>query len=433
MITVRNFDAAGDRFDLVAFLATFIATEDGVSFSDEEIVVADAISTREIALLGAFSGLGTSNPSGTIRSIEVRENGQLLNSTEGLSFDLLEILEAIETDPAALENFRDPIRFEGSSNDDVFVGDVLDDRLLGRQGDDALTGGDGRDFINGGVGVDTADYSLETGSSGVEVNLRAERGFDTFGLRDTLISIENVTGSDFADRIFGDDGDNRIDGLAGNDVINAKGGDDSVFGGVGADDIVLGAGDDVAFGGGGDDVIGGRVGDDEINGGVGADILLGQLGDDTISGDDGADMINGGLGADTIDGGDGDDEILGRNDDDIINGGDGDDFINAGVGNDRIDGGLGDDVLIGGANGDIFVYDEENFGEDQIIRFNADVDRIEIDTGLAADYGALDFEVVSVGSGDEASFNTVVTFGGGSLVFVNRTGWRLVEEVFDFV
>ena len=89
-----------------------------------------------------------------------------------------------------------------------------------------MNGGVGADTLDGGAGLDTADYS--TAGSGILVNL--DSGFTSRGeaAGDTLISIENVTGSAFDDIIVGaNDESNVLSGGAGNDTLFGLGGDDT--------------------------------------------------------------------------------------------------------------------------------------------------------------------------------------------------------------
>jgi Ca2+-binding RTX toxin-like protein len=96
----------------------------------------------------------------------------------------------------------------GSFYDDHLIGDNQINELSGGAGEDTLTGGDGADILNGGSGSDTADYS--NASSGVELNLaRGEHEGDTY------ISIENLSGSGFDDRMKGDRTANLLPGQGG--------------------------------------------------------------------------------------------------------------------------------------------------------------------------------------------------------------------------
>ena len=144
----------------------------------------------------------------------------------------------------------------GTGDDDVMVSlggsDVLSgadgsDLLLGGDGDDVLSGGAGDDRLIGGLGTDTADYS--DASSGVTINLENGEGLDGDGGVDTLISIENLIGSDHDDVFINNARDNVMIGGDGSDtfIFNAvDGGDDLIQDFTsGEDSIVLAAG---AFG-----------------------------------------------------------------------------------------------------------------------------------------------------------------------------------------
>ena len=130
----------------------------------------------------------------------------------------------------------------GGAGDDVLSGGAGDDQIFGQEGDDTLNGGPGDDLLDGGEDNDTADYSDAVG--GVEVRLELQGNPQDVGGGeglDTLVSIENLTGSGFDDRLFGDGADNRLSGGAGDDLLH---------GGLGRDELLGGAGDDrFAFGG----------------------------------------------------------------------------------------------------------------------------------------------------------------------------------------
>lgn len=98
-----------------------------------------------------------------------------------------------------------------------------------------------------------------------------------------------------ADRLFGTDFSDVMEGKGGNDVLFGFGGNDVMDGD---------AGNDVLRGGGGND---------NMEGGTGADRLFGDAGNDVISGDNGNDFMDGGAGNDrfVFDSGEGDDRIQG--------------------------------------------------------------------------------------------------------------------------
>src|SRR5215208_8053289 len=101
------------------------------------------------------------------------------------------------------------------------IGTDGDDTLQGLGGDDQLTGGKGADLLDGGEGIDTARY--DNGSS-VEVNLLEHQGVIGDAAGDTLLNIENLSGSAFIDRLLGDNGANVLQGHGGSDSLVGEGG-----------------------------------------------------------------------------------------------------------------------------------------------------------------------------------------------------------------
>lgn len=170
--------------------------------------------------------------------------------------------------------------FEGN---DVLVGGHGDDLLSGGSGNDTLRGGYGINTLNGGSGIDTADYAaFGTNTSyvtslGVYANLATGIAYARAvaqDLDDTLVSIENLNGSGFADKLYGNSIDN---------VIKGNNGNDAVYGGAGADDLYGGNGADWLNGQTGDDYVNGGAGNDEIWGGGNADYLVGGTGFDVFN------------------------------------------------------------------------------------------------------------------------------------------------------
>jgi Ca2+-binding RTX toxin-like protein len=125
----------------------------------------------------------------------------------------------------------------GRAGDDTLVGGTGDDVLDGGHDQDILDGGEGADQLDGGDGVDTALYH---GWSGVQVSLSAGAGSGGEAEGDTLVNIENVVGTWYADVIEGDSQVNVLNGAGGNDILDGAGGDDTLIGGAGADDFVFG-------------------------------------------------------------------------------------------------------------------------------------------------------------------------------------------------
>jgi Ca2+-binding RTX toxin-like protein len=229
----------------------------------------------------------------------------------------------------------------GNGGNDILAGGAGADTLAGGDGDDILSGGAGADSLDGGLGVDTADY--RGALAGVTASLAAG-GTGGEALGDTFTGIENLSGSDWDDRLTGDSGSNLIIGLAGADTLAGGAGDDTLLGGLGADRLDGGTGMDLAsyadatagvivdmvnpanstglaagdtfvgveglLGGDFDDDLRGDALANLIQGGNGNDWLLGRAGNDTLIGGAGNDNFFGGAGADLFDGGSGVDRAV---------------------------------------------------------------------------------------------------------------------------
>src|SRR5262249_9970914 len=103
-----------------------------------------------------------------------------------------------------------------SAGFDTLKGDGGANRLMGGDNGDILMGRGGDDILDGGNGSDTASYADAT--AGVTVDLSITGPQNTGEGFDTLISIENVTGSAFADTLKGTSGNNILNGGAGDDT-----------------------------------------------------------------------------------------------------------------------------------------------------------------------------------------------------------------------
>jgi Ca2+-binding RTX toxin-like protein len=250
---------------------------------------------------------------------------------------------------------------KGTNGGDSLFGTSTGDTISGLGGNDSLKGFGGADFIDGGAGIDTVFYG--DSSAGVSINLATGRCFGGSAEGDTLVSIENVFGSNFNDTITGTSGANQLHGGEGNDVIKGGGGNDFLDGGNGNDILVStiwdactldgGAGDDTFKGSGAADVLIGGAGSDtadfshrsfvtislgdplpywagletphaqfisieNLTGTSGQDTLVGNGGSNVIRGGDSADNVIGGGGADIMYGGTGNDHIYVDNAGDVV-------------------------------------------------------------------------------------------------------------------
>lgn len=131
---------------------------------------------------------------------------------------------------------------EGLGSDDTLAGNGGNDTLLGGAGNDILAPAGGVDVADGGGGTDTAtffdlpfelDADLTTGEA-TYVNA------DDVTIVDSLISIENLTGTSLDDMLTGDDNDNVIEGGEGNDTLIGGDGADTLISGIEGIDVLTG-------------------------------------------------------------------------------------------------------------------------------------------------------------------------------------------------
>jgi Ca2+-binding RTX toxin-like protein len=241
-------------------------------------------------------------------------------------------------------------------------GSAFADTLTGNSNGNVLTGGGGNDTLNGGGGTDRAVFSGAIANyafalSGANVVVTDNRAGSPDGA-DTLSSIEEVDfdGSTFTLRA-GTDGANTISVNGGNDLLLGFGGNDTLNAGGSSDVLIGGAGNDALNGGSGSDTaaFSGPLSDYSFSL-SGANVVV----TDGVAGRDGADTLTsietvrfgtqslslnaGSNGNNTIDANGGNDLVLGFG------------------GTDTLTGGTGVDVLFGGAGNDTFVFDDGDAG-----------------------------------------------------------------------
>ena len=109
--------------------------------------------------------------------------------------------------------------------------------LVGNTLDNVLFAGAGNNILNGSSGTDTASYQYATG--GINASLAITTAQATSGSgSDTFISIENLSGSVYADKLTGNSASNTLNGADGADTL---------IGGVGADTLTGGNGSDIFY------------------------------------------------------------------------------------------------------------------------------------------------------------------------------------------
>ncbi|WP_342238470.1 calcium-binding protein, partial [Inquilinus sp. OTU3971] len=121
----------------------------------------------------------------------------------------------------------------GGQANDTLAGDAGANILQGWSGDDVLRGGAGADRLDGGAGTDTASYYSAT--TGVVVSLASGTGSSGEAQGDILTGIENLSGGQSWDSLYGNAGANVLQGWNGNDLLVGRAGKDTLTGGAGAD------------------------------------------------------------------------------------------------------------------------------------------------------------------------------------------------------
>ncbi|VIO75412.1 Bifunctional hemolysin/adenylate cyclase [Bradyrhizobium ivorense] len=317
------------------------------------------------------------------------------------------------------------------------VGNAGDNWIQGGSGNDFLTGAGGNNVLNGAGGSDTADYSAAPGA--ISIDLSTGHGQNGYGGTDTYISIENIIGSNNADTVIGDSGNNTLNGGAGaantmqggagNDtyIVQAVGDSITEFANEGTDQVQTGLGflvlaanvenlthigsnDFTGIGNELNNLIIGGTGNDYLVGGAGNDTLIDGAGLNTLQGGTGDDIYAVQSNADTVFefANEGIDEVqtflasytLSPNVEKLT-------FIGAtshtGTGNNLANtftGGAGNDTFTGAGGNDIYNYRAAGNGFDTINDFNPDnADATEHDvidlTGRGLNFGALTFTSVN--------------------------------------
>ena len=237
----------------------------------------------------------------------------------------------------------------GGSGDDSITGNAADNTLTGGDGDDVLQGGAGADSLVGGAGTDTASYAASSVGVTVDLLTGTTSGGDAVG--DTFSSIENLSGSDFADTLTGDLGANSIYGGNGSDTIHGGGGDDFLYGQGGGDSLFGDDGDDTLFASYSSEGLDGGAGSDTVSYAastsyVRIDLALGTATHGYAYSDT---LVN----IENLIGSDYNDTLTGNNLSNTLTGGDGRDWLDGNAADDSLLGGLGNDILIGGTGADI--------------------------------------------------------------------------------
>ena len=243
----------------------------------------------------------------------------------------------------------------GTGEADLLLGLAGDDTLRGLAGADTLEGGEGTDILEGGAGADTYVFDGEWGADTIRGDTdggflqffnAAGIGDFRFSRADTNSDAVITTGSNSVTIVADAYGHGRYTLQHGSGSAITTLGKLS----IGTDEVDDLTGSDEA------DLLFGFAGVDTLHGNGGADILYGGKHGDMLYGETGSDTLYGGRGGDRLEGGAGDDTLYG---------GGGGDTLEGGADDDTLDGGEHDDILDGGAGADTYVF-RGDFGADTI-------------------------------------------------------------------
>ena len=318
----------------------------------------------------------------------------------------------------------------GSAFNDTLIGQANNNILNGGAGDDVLEGMDGADALIGGAGIDTASYAHA--NAGVTADINGVIAGTNQALGDTFSSIENVTGSNFNDFLYGNSLDNVMVGGLGDDYIDGGGGKDTASYATATGAVNINMTTNIVTGAAGNDTL---VSIEKVIGSTFVDTITGSSGDDVIDGGAGADIIDGGLGSDTIsyeNATSGTNLTLGvhvAGEDYLTSieniwGSQYGDTLTGDAGDNAIEGGLGDDTLIGGANtvlGDTVSYEHASAGVTVSLAIaiaqNTGVTGLDILSGFENLLGSAFNDVLTGDAG-----NNVINGGLGDDILIGSAG-----------
>lgn len=178
-------------------------------------------------------------------------------ATAGVIVD--KITNTIHDGQGGIDTVIDPsggsFSFDLTVFDDTFIGDDRGNYMGTNRGNDTFDGRGGSDTWNGAKAP-----------SGVKVNLSLveNNAEDGFGFIDTVVNVENVNGSAYADEITGNNGNNRLWGNDSGDTLKGLGRNDFLYGGAGEDTLYGGGGRDYLYGGADRDTLYGEAGRDRF-------------------------------------------------------------------------------------------------------------------------------------------------------------------------
>jgi Ca2+-binding RTX toxin-like protein len=311
------------------------------------------------------------------------------------------------------------------------VGSRFDDTLTGNSLDNVLVPLLGNDTVDGRGGNDTVDYSrdhildrttnspgllfvhLSTGHA-VESVFNPSTGTFVTVSEDTLISIENVIGTQGNDSILGNDQANTLDGRGGDDFLDGELGNDTIIGGGGFDTVgyashdglsnLIGEVDTISLG------LNGADGSYKRTGIVG--ISFGSINSQTFE----SDVLRG------------IEAVTGSNHSETINGNEQRNVFEGRGGNDHINGGAGDDSYVfltfttaPSPVGNDVLFDESGIDDVQVSRFSDVTSAVRDGNDLVVTLTNGSFRVVDHFNGHQIE-NLTDSSGHQMVLAVSNTG-----------
>ncbi|MCZ7660304.1 MAG: cadherin domain-containing protein [Xanthobacteraceae bacterium] len=364
---------------------------------NDSLLSVEAIRGTELADIYNASGFSASSPNAG--SAGTNQAGAAFNEFEGLGGD--DVVTGNGNTRLAFYNASAGVTVDvaggtasgnASVGNDTFTGvnavsgSFFDDILRGSAttgtNSETFDGRGGNDLIDGRGGFDQVVYNNDASiTSGISVDMAAGTVMGAGVGTDTLIAVESVRGTGFADTYV-------ATGFSGASTDTGLAATFNEFEGLGGDDVVTGNGST-------------RITFVSASGGVTVDLAAG-----TASG-------NASVGNDTFTGVS---RVRGSNSNDLISGDAGANTLEGQGGNDTLDGRGGSDILAGGGGADTFVYGFGS-GADTITDFNrTQGDKIDL-TGVPGIYGLGDVLALASLSG---GVHTFINFGGGDTLFLSN-------------
>ncbi|MBV7397471.1 calcium-binding protein, partial [Mameliella sediminis] len=311
------------------------------------------------------------------------------------------------------------------------IGSDFDDVLSGDANANVFDGGAGADDFYGGFSRDTVSYANSNAAVTVALFNNTASGGHAAG--DSLVSIENLTGSDFDDVLSGNGGRNVFIGGAGGDAFYGGGSSDTVSYETSNAAVTVALFNNTASGGHAagdsfvsienltgsdfDDVLSGDANANTFIGGAGGDEMYGGFSRDTASyatsnagvtvalfnntasgGHAAGDSL---VSIENLTGSDFDDVLSGNGGRNVLVGGAGDDGLYGGGAADTLDGGEGNDTLVGGSGPDQFVFGASS-GQDTVLDFDDGTDLIQLTGGLTF----ADLTITTVAGGERIALTS---------------------------